>query len=218
MPPMKTPLLFFILVYICFYSNVAFSQGTELEKLKKEREDLVIQRTKISDSINQLDVHISFLESKDVIYEPLNTSYTETAIRSRATLKNRPDIFGDIIGYIQEGDFVKVYDYFDGFWMIEIDSIRGFVSEIFLVNNRLMNEIKKSHEKDEIIKKYGESIANRIFAKSIWAGMTTEMARLSIGRPERINRSTGSWGVNEQWVYRSRYLYFENDKLTSWQD
>jgi hypothetical protein len=40
------------------------------------------------------------------------------------------------------------------------------------------------------------------------------------------NRSVGSWGVHEQWVfegnryknYRTTYLYFENGILTSYQD
>ena len=50
--------------------------------------------------------------------------------------------------------------------------------------------------------------------------MTDDMARESVGKPDDINRSTGSWGVHEQWVYSQRklYLYFENGKLTSTQD
>lgn len=53
-------------------------------------------------------------------------------------------------------------------------------------------------------------------------GMTDEMVRASWGDPDDINRSVGSWGVHEQWVYpRSSYdddyLYFENGILTSWQ-
>ena len=48
--------------------------------------------------------------------------------------------------------------------------------------------------------------------------MTTDMTRLSIGHPKDINRTTGAWGVHEQWVYNKRYLYFENGILTSWQD
>ena len=44
------------------------------------------------------------------------------------------------------------------------------------------------------------------------------MALESWGQPDDINRSVGSWGVHEQWVYGDEYLYFENGKLTSWQD
>lgn len=38
------------------------------------------------------------------------------------------------------------------------------------------------------------------------------------GSPGSINRSVGSWGVHEQWVYGNTYLYFENGILTSFQD
>ena len=48
--------------------------------------------------------------------------------------------------------------------------------------------------------------------------MTPRMVIESIGSPNDINKSTGSWGVHEQWVYRNKYLYFENGKLTSWQE
>ena len=61
----------------------------------------------------------------------------------------------------------------------------------------------------------------RIADQIIWLGMTDEQARLSWGPPTKTNRSVGSWGVHEQWVYRykysSDYLYFENGILTSWQ-
>jgi hypothetical protein len=49
-------------------------------------------------------------------------------------------------------------------------------------------------------------------------GMTKEMAVVAWGKPYDINRTVGSWGIHEQWVYGSRYLYFENGILTSFQD
>jgi hypothetical protein len=48
--------------------------------------------------------------------------------------------------------------------------------------------------------------------------MTDDMARVSLGNPRSINRTVGSWGVYEQWVYYSTYLYFENGKLSSYQN
>ncbi|GAH38631.1 unnamed protein product [marine sediment metagenome] len=52
--------------------------------------------------------------------------------------------------------------------------------------------------------------------------MTKEQVEVSWGKPRDINKSVGSWGVHEQWIYRkfshSTYLYFENGILTSWQD
>lgn len=56
-------------------------------------------------------------------------------------------------------------------------------------------------------------------------GMTEGRVLDCLGAPNHVNRSVGSWGVHEQWVYGSytwysslTYLYFENGILTSWSD
>lgn len=48
-------------------------------------------------------------------------------------------------------------------------------------------------------------------------GMTAEEVVDSMwGKPQSINRTIGSWGTHEQWVYGGRnYLYFENGILKS---
>lgn len=53
--------------------------------------------------------------------------------------------------------------------------------------------------------------------------MSEAMVLESWGVPHDTNRSVGSWGIHEQWIYKkgkydSYYLYFENGKLTSWQE
>lgn len=52
----------------------------------------------------------------------------------------------------------------------------------------------------------------------IYIGMTQEMLLMSWGKPEDINKSVGSWGVHEQWVYGNTYVYLENGIITSWQN
>ena len=49
-------------------------------------------------------------------------------------------------------------------------------------------------------------------------GMTSKQVKVSLGHPEDINKTVGSWGTHEQWVYSDKYLYFENGILTAWQD
>lgn len=49
-------------------------------------------------------------------------------------------------------------------------------------------------------------------------GMTDKQVVAAWGTPSKINRSVGQWGVHEQWIYRNKYLYIENGKLTSFQD
>jgi hypothetical protein len=59
----------------------------------------------------------------------------------------------------------------------------------------------------------------------IHIGMEAIAVVASWGRPNDINRSVGSWGIHEQWVYggypsssKATYVYFEDARVTSWQD
>ncbi len=79
------------------------------------------------------------------------------------------------------------------------------------------NEIRRQEyilDNPKLKKKFKDAISEG----SVILGMTKEMVIASVGYPNDINRTVGSWGVHEQWVYYSYYLYFENDILTSWQD
>ena len=64
----------------------------------------------------------------------------------------------------------------------------------------------------------------RVVRGEIWLGMTPGHVCVSLRKqPSAVNRSVGSWGVREQWVFRypsgsTAYYYFTNDRLTSWQD
>ena len=75
-----------------------------------------------------------------------------------------------------------------------------------------------AQRKKNLIAKYGEKNGTRIFNGHYWLGMTDDMARESLGRPSDINRTVGSFGVHEQWVYYNTYLYFENGILTTYQN
>ena len=74
---------------------------------------------------------------------------------------------------------------------------------------------------DEIYSRYpdwSEKVKSTIEIRGIRTGMTDKQVLASWGNPETNNRSVGSWGVHEQWVYDKKYLYFENGLLTSFQD
>lgn len=74
---------------------------------------------------------------------------------------------------------------------------------------------------ERIMEKYGcsEDVATMISHGQVRIGMTADQCRASWGRPRDINRSTGTWGVHEQWCYGGHnYLYFEDGILTSIQN
>jgi hypothetical protein len=67
---------------------------------------------------------------------------------------------------------------------------------------------------------FSKTIQNKIIERKVWIGMTKEMALLSWGKPDDINKTTTAYGVSEQWVYRysdykAQYLYFKNGILTA---
>ena len=78
----------------------------------------------------------------------------------------------------------------------------------------------ESEFKYAFTKKYGSSIYQLIKEDKIRIGAPSVILLYVYGKPDDINKSTGSWGVHEQWVYRSYdvYIYVENGKITSWQN
>lgn len=79
----------------------------------------------------------------------------------------------------------------------------------------------KMSKVERIMEKYNcdEATAIYISKGQVVIGMTTEQCRAAWGAPQRINRSTYSFGVHEQWCYGGHnYLYFEDDVLTSVQN
>ncbi len=135
--------------------------------------------------------------------------------------------FGSTIGYLLAIN-VKKSDELNNFTeskrLVFLKQKEGKDSINYLEGLKRQNEIENKWkldyeiQKQKLIKKFGLTATNRILDKEIWIGMTSDMAIESCGNPQNNNRSVGSWGVHEQWVYTSRYLYFENGILTSWQD
>ena len=84
----------------------------------------------------------------------------------------------------------------------------------------ISKKINQIFYKSSPYKMWTKKINKHIEEGKIFIGMSAEQVVASWGEPDDINRSVGRWGVHEQWVYRSAstYLYFEGDKLTSFQD
>lgn len=105
--------------------------------------------------------------------------------------------------------------------------------------NNLMTELKKiptselkklsAQKKQELVKQYGSSTANHILAtgkkeirailnQEIFIGMSEDALTASLGKPQDINTTTGSFGIHKQFVYGlDKYVYTEDGKVTSWQ-
>lgn len=78
---------------------------------------------------------------------------------------------------------------------------------------------REKKEAEEKAKKEREEKARKK-REGVSLGMSKQdVLDSSWGKPYKINTSTGSWGVHEQWCYEGyNYLYFENGILTSIQN
>lgn len=79
---------------------------------------------------------------------------------------------------------------------------------------------RKAQLRAELEKKYGKKVTDRIEAGEYWIGMDRQMALLSLGDPDDINRTVTATTRKEQWVYRDKgvNLYFTNGICDAFQD
>jgi len=70
-----------------------------------------------------------------------------------------------------------------------------------------------------------ERDVSAIREQSVYVGMSRAAAFCAWGQPDHINKSTGSYGRSEQWVYGAasryspsrQYLYLDNDRVSGTQ-
>lgn len=89
--------------------------------------------------------------------------------------------------------------------------IKDFKTDIDKQLQSLRNNLAESNKEME---------NRRSEPQGVRIGMTQlEVLNSSWGKPNHINKTTGSYGVHEQWVYGgNNYLYFENGILTTIQN
>ena len=71
---------------------------------------------------------------------------------------------------------------------------------------RLADEKKQEQYRANMIQKYGEKYGNLIAKGEICVGMTKDMCRESLGRPEQTNKTTNVLGEVEVWTYISNWV------------
>ena len=84
---------------------------------------------------------------------------------------------------------------------------------LFPLNARYL-QIQRILTKQEAEKhrlKFGDKNWNVILDQNVIVGFTEEMTKFSLGEPNKINKSSNG----DQWVYGTRYLYFENGLIKS---
>ncbi len=81
------------------------------------------------------------------------------------------------------------------------------------------SQIEHARNSQNDLQGYGHAVADRGVSAQMYKGMTIEMARLSLGDPEKINRTEYNFTIYERWVYPGgRCLFFESGLLQSWEE
>ncbi|MDR2913243.1 MAG: hypothetical protein LBV74_00150 [Tannerella sp.] len=183
----------------------------------------VIEKTKIqAGSLFVDDISQVRNPTPSMLYKVTNITEKNIEYKldsSSVGIIHREDYTIILIDSIEHIKFM-VYD----FNYIPIEEHKKLNSEYQTITKERIADYDKKHNEDikrrtgELTKKFGAGNAKKIMAGEIWLGMTKAMCIESWGKPNDINRTVGSWGAHEQWVYSGSYLYFENGKLTSWQD
>lgn len=170
----------------------------------------------------------------------------KATLRMSGKIRKENDPNSVILTMVNENDTVLLTDFIGEYWIVNKGPYYGYINDIYinktpelktykdaiaersgrmaLKKEEVFTEKEKAtidkiakERKDLLIKKFGKENGEKISSGYYWKGMSKDMAIESLGNPETINRSVGSWGVNEQWVYPSLYLYFDNGVLTSYQ-
>jgi hypothetical protein len=157
-----------------------------------------------------------------------NKKIATSVITMDATLRTNPARGDNVITIIKKGENVDVLSIENDYYKISYKNSVGYISDFYL-NDPALRQIAEKQKKEvielernkryqDLVKIFGTISANRIINHETWIGMTTFEAIASLGLPKDVNKTEGTFGIHEQWVYGeipyTKYLYFENGKLT----
>ncbi len=166
-------------------------------------------------------------------------------------LRPSPDIGVAEIKVIPPGTKIRGFAYRDdGYWRVYYDGTVGFLLDSYIVSDettekfieavRLRRDTQQKELESSLEQKrrqvfvkrrqafvgqkkhISQRFKNAILNGQIMLGMSKEMMIASWGQPSDINKSVGSYGGHEQWVYDysffQYFVYFDNGVITSWQE
>ena len=178
---------------------------------------------------NKSDV-LQFLEGSNQVKQDQNFTAT---LKSASRLFSAKDDISSVIVIIPSGTIVNVMGSDSIYLKVSFEDNQGFIYKRDAIINATPVAVTPSvkqestRQKDQPVEekqisrfsylenKYGTSMASLLAAGKIWKGMSGEMVRDSWGSPLKINRLIGN-NVKEEWIYKSTWLYIENNTLVEW--
>jgi len=185
-------------------------------------------------------ISISAQTDKSALLESLEASQnvsqdvTPTAtVKTSTRLFKTKDDLTSVILIIPSGSVVSVLGSDSTYLIVSYQENKGYIFTKHAVIDKVPNTFKELQSNqpvkeaqsvqtetdgryEALVSKYGTAMAARLYAGKIWKGMNSEMARDSWGAAEKVNRVVNGNVIREEWIYRSTWLYFENNTLINW--
>jgi hypothetical protein len=162
-----------------------------------------------------------------------NQNITAT-LKSSSRLFSVKDDMTSVVVIIPTGSTVKVLDSDSTYMHVTFEENEGYifsktaiidknpVNIAQMIQNQPQPAVQQSVKEQPLSrfsyleKKYGTTMAARLYSGKIWKGMNSEMVKDSWGTAEKINREVSGNIIKEEWLYKTTWLYFENNTLIEW--
>lgn len=214
------------LILFLFLSCSIYPQTSDrIYTLEKKKLNINAKIVFLNDSIKKIDLLIDQIKIEENSKKDKDSLFYSVII-SNAIIYKKPSPFSDVVLTLSNDSNALLFDYSNGYFGVCLDSVCGYVNGnwikttpalISFMGSNIRSNYDKENNDKENTKKYGKTTYERLKKGLFWLGMTKDMAIISLGIPQEINRTIGSWGIHEQWVYKDSYYYFENGKMTSYQ-
>lgn len=160
--------------------------------------------------------------------------------RLTATLKSSSRLFGakddltTVVLIIPSGSNVEVLDSDSTYFHVLFEESEGYIFRRHAIIDKTpvvateVNQLQTQPENKQqaynepmsrfayLESKYGSTMAARLNSGKIWKGMNSEMVKDSWGTAEKKNRVISGNIIKEEWIFKSTWLYFENNTLVDW--
>jgi phosphomannomutase len=183
-----------------------------------------------------LSTAISILFAVSVLAQTKNTEVKNitATLKSSSRLFSVKDDMTSVVVIIPTGSTVKVLDSDSTYMHVTFEENEGFIfSKTAIIDKTPVNIAQMIQDQPQtsapqttkeqplsrfsyLEKKYGTTMATRLYSGKIWKGMNSEMVKDSWGTAQKINRTINGNTVQEEWLYKTTWLYIENNTLVDW--
>jgi hypothetical protein len=196
----------------------------------------------ISSFLLILFISVSANDNKTITYQnPGGSHHDDQNSTVTATLKSASRLFRDkddltsVILVIPKDSVVSVLGSDDTFLHVVFQGNEGYIysrqaevhksvaaaepaeqQETTVSEGRSVRPRQKIDRYTYLENRYGPALATRLYSGKIWKGMNSQLVQDSWGSPRKINRLISGNIVKEEWIYKTTWLYFQNNTLAEW--